>query len=502
MSFIVATEEDDNEVVSPPDDHCGNELNCAVPAGTGCTSEPPQSSITGEISGRGKDSKIASPKDIPKWPNDLSSKYSPIFRLGFGAFGAVWKAYRREGPDEKSDIPDFVAIKTISISTDDARSYARREITILNELSPHRNIVAYVETFRYSAVYCVVLSLIEGPTLFSLLKKGGALSFRLGNIASCHLIHAVSHLHKHAILHRDIKPDNCIITGITLNDSRCWNDDFKEESQNVWNPKLVLIDFGFARALSPTEISDDIGLIKLITECTLNDSDAVKSESFQNKDSSPQHVNMINSALSEKVSTEHGQSNYFTKTKKKKGSTDLSRSMSRNKVLDLSAIGSKKYAAPEILNGIRNKPSNAKSLAPCVSNYGMVVDAYSVGAVIREIYTGVPPTENIDTYISEYNSLMKKFIRSLHKTWLKTAKRETLKKKKFRIKKDIPELLAELINGLISWNQLERMTTRTAKKHPWVQSCVDQDVAAAYYKEKNSAFSQDIHYLPCALASD
>ena len=69
------------------------------------------------------------------------------------------------------------------------------------------------------------------------------------------------------------------------------------------------------------------------------------------------------------------------------------------------ALGSRSYAAPEILTGIRNlltssthsrksdndAKSTAKkreSLAECVSSYGMTADAFSVGTTIRHMVTG------------------------------------------------------------------------------------------------------------------
>ena len=44
-----------------------------------------------------------------------------------------------------------------------------------------------------------------------------------------------------------------------------------------------------------------------------------------------------------------------------------------------------------------------KALSACVSNYGMVADAFSVGVTIRHMVTGVPPSENCEEYIAMKN---------------------------------------------------------------------------------------------------
>ena len=71
------------------------------------------------------------------------------------------------------------------------------------------------------------------------------------------------------------------------------------------------------------------------------------------------------------------------------------------------ALGTRNYAAPEILTGIRNFTDTMSSsvhsmndsfhkhkrpkkpLVACVSDYGMDADAFSVGATIRHMVTGL-----------------------------------------------------------------------------------------------------------------
>lgn len=112
----------------------------------------------------------------------------------------------------------MVAIKIVDGETDnddgrddnyDNTAYARREVTILQALN-HPNIVKVVESWEplYGEPGAMALTYSEGPTLQSLLDKGGALSTVFSRIVIAQIADAVAYLHRHAVLHRDIKPDS------------------------------------------------------------------------------------------------------------------------------------------------------------------------------------------------------------------------------------------------------------------------------------------------------
>lgn len=90
----------------------------------------------------------------------------------------------------------------------------------------HPNIVRVIDVFEENDTSYIVMPFIEGKTLESLVEKNGPLDYGLtvnyiGQIAS-----AVGYIHKRNILHRDIKPDNIMITA---------------------DNHAILIDFGSAR---------------------------------------------------------------------------------------------------------------------------------------------------------------------------------------------------------------------------------------------------------------
>ena len=50
------------------------------------------------------------------------------------------------------------------------------------------------------------------------------------------------------------------------------------------------------------------------------------------------------------------------------------------------------------------KGESEVALSSCVSSYGLIVDAYAVGATLSEVLTGVPPGEGDATrYVRKYH---------------------------------------------------------------------------------------------------
>lgn len=404
---------------------------------------------------------VNAPKE---WSKEICSLYNPICLIGKGAFGSVWLAELKtqrnvtDSGNNTVQVGDQVAIKVVGDSLDNPSKKAssflkrveedvfQREIDVLAEMN-HPHIVRFIKFFKTSsherscAPFAMALSYHKGPHLQTLLEHGGALGLPLAKLVSKQLIDAVAYLHDHGVIHRDIKPDNIIITGANRQMDECWSDSLEAEklaNNNTWN--VILIDFGFARHVFEEEDVPDTNTKKLIAST------------------------MKSSGLSI--------SNHRRKV--------LDETISKKTLLDLSAVGNRSYAAPEIFKTIHkysesyaNANTFSKPLSEYVSNYAMVVDAYSVGMTIRYLITGVPASEqNIDDYISMQNHPFLVASRKMKKLVNRAGKNEKKKKivprkKKFRSNVEIPKEIKSLIIGLTHVKEEERTTVRAAKYHTW-----------------------------------
>ena len=289
------------------------------------------------------------------WPAEMH--YEKIRSLGSGSYGGVWLARSNDPAYSK----DFVAVKTINVSSKITEEYAIREIEILSQVN-HPYCTKLIRSFDIiNNTRFLVIELGKGPTIQYLLKTGGALGLPLAEHISRQLIEIVAYLHSHAIMHRDLKPDNCIVVGAHSSDDSIWSDenDAKMKVKEAqW--KLMLVDFGFARSLSPEDLQIDYT------------SEAKEKNTIFSLDEA------IDPKYSAYKTNEIG-----------------TKSISNRDILNLSCIGSRPFAAPEVTTSMKknstiipfssfHKLKNQKSFAEYVSDYSMAADAFSLGKIFSQ----------------------------------------------------------------------------------------------------------------------
>ena len=437
-----------------------------------------------------------------KWPAAAEKDYERVRELGRGNFGAVWLCKSKKAPATSKDAADktsaYVAVKNVDISKPSFKAYAEREIAVLSEMN-HPCVInlvkAYKATKKNPDCRLVVMSLANGPNLKSVVETGGAVGLPLARLVSRHLVTAVSYLHTRAVVHRDIKTDNCALCRIDVDpsgygydwmkDDLIWSDDSdaqREVDSGRW--RVMLVDFGMARALS----AEDMGL-KPKEEKKEEKNDDEKEIDEKALMASTSKLGLA-PVVEEEPSPEKERA-----IRKPSRRLNRAESVSRLKIRRLSALGTYEFAAPEISQQYRKKTAadlaQTKSLTKCIADYGLISDAYSLGTTLREVLTGVPPSieeQEVDAYIK------KKSKSSMASKFMGKKKR----KRRFRKMDEIPSAAALLINKLSEKKASNRITVREGQIHPWIAGGVGEPKFKLPEGDVKTSSGTKMVYLKCA----
>ena len=165
---------------------------------------------------------------MPDWIGQFVGRYVILEKLGEGGMAAVFKAH-----DTRLDRD--VAIKIIRTDTLDTKEFLarfEREAKALAKLQ-HPNIVNVIDYGDHQGVPYLVMEYISGGTLKD--RFGQQASFQEAATILAPIARALEFAHKKGIIHRDIKPQNILIT----------------ESGDP-----MLTDFGIAKILGTDDLSE------------------------------------------------------------------------------------------------------------------------------------------------------------------------------------------------------------------------------------------------------
>ena len=139
--------------------------------------------------------------------NIIGHRYRVLELVGSGGMANVYKALNLGNHR-------YVAIKVLKeefINDEEFLRRFQREAKAVLHLS-HENIVHAYGVGEYDGLPYIVLEFVEGQTLKQIIVENGPMPQRLAVAFSVQVLSALSAAHNAGIIHRDVKPQNVIIT--------------------------------------------------------------------------------------------------------------------------------------------------------------------------------------------------------------------------------------------------------------------------------------------------
>lgn len=162
----------------------------------------------------------------------IADRYEIIGKIGAGGMSDVYKA-------KDLTLGRFVAIKVLKPEFSEDLNFVTKFRTEAQSAAglEHPNIVNIYDVGSEKGMHYIVMEYVEGITLKTYIEKKGQLSFKEAVSIAIQVGRGIEAAHSKGIIHRDIKPQNIIIST---------------------EGKVKVTDFGIARAASSNTISSDV----------------------------------------------------------------------------------------------------------------------------------------------------------------------------------------------------------------------------------------------------
>lgn len=162
----------------------------------------------------------------------IQNRYEIISRIGSGGMADVYKA-----KDHK--LNRFVAVKVLKKEFREDKVFISKFKVEAQSAAglAHANIVNIYDTGEEAGIYYIVMELVEGITLKDYIGKKGCLSVREATSIALQISAGLEAAHNNGIIHRDVKPQNIIIS---------------------IDGKVKVADFGIARASTSNTINSSV----------------------------------------------------------------------------------------------------------------------------------------------------------------------------------------------------------------------------------------------------
>ena len=164
--------------------------------------------------------------------NHILKRYEIINKIGKGAYGIVYKAKDKKTKEIVALKKNFDAFQN---ATDSQRTY--REITLLQELNGHENIIRLLNVIKAENEKDIYLVFDFMETDLHTVIRSNILEPIHKQFVMYQLLKALKFIHSAGIVHRDLKPSN-----ILINSDSC----------------IKVCDFGLARCITSLKKKDII----------------------------------------------------------------------------------------------------------------------------------------------------------------------------------------------------------------------------------------------------
>lgn len=163
---------------------------------------------------------------------NLADRYEIVGKVGAGGMSDVYKA-------KDHVLGRSVAVKVLKPEFSEDRNFVTKFRTEAQSAAglEHPNVVNIYDVGSEEGLHYIVMEYVEGITLKTYVEKKGQLTFKESISIAIQVARGIEAAHNKHLIHRDIKPQNIIIST---------------------EGKVKVTDFGIARAASSNTISADV----------------------------------------------------------------------------------------------------------------------------------------------------------------------------------------------------------------------------------------------------
>ena len=162
----------------------------------------------------------------------IDDRYEIVGKIGAGGMSDVYKA-------KDHTLGRYVAIKVLKQEFSEDVNFVTKFRTEAQSAAglEHPNIVNIYDVGSQEGMYYIIMEYVEGITLKTYIEKKGQLTFKEAISIAIQVGRGIEAAHKKNIIHRDIKPQNIMIST---------------------EGKVKVMDFGIARAATSNTINSDV----------------------------------------------------------------------------------------------------------------------------------------------------------------------------------------------------------------------------------------------------